>query len=321
MKRTIDHERLESIKELLLAIAEGDLNYQIDRTNEEDDLETLVVSLNWLTQDLKEKFQFFSGLNSRGSLEEIMHIGFILNKDFNLIKINKGALLQLGLSKKNVMGKPFSSLLDKESQKEWEKIAETILDQPDFEGNHKFQFASDTRLKKMFHFDIISIPPIAIGHQMILIDCLQPISKNKLIQSKVKLRKIRELSEGKLPKPKPKVLLTHKDVKMVQEVRDYILQNLDEPLPSIKELAKKHGTNDYKLKQLFSQFYSNSIFRFYTEERVKKAAVYLKNTRVSIEEAARLSGFRNTTHFSTAFKKHFSVSPSDYRKLYNRNLK
>jgi len=320
MKRAIDVERLQSIKELLLAIADGDLNYQIERTNEEDDLETLVVSLNWLTQDLKDSFQFISSLNTRGSIYDYIHIRFILNKDLNLIGINKGALLQLGISKKNVIGKSFSSLLDKDSQNEWEKIAETILEQSDFEGYHKFQFASDTRLKKMFQFGINSIPPTASGHQIILIDCIQPISKNKLIKSKIKLKRIKELSEGNLPKSKPKIILSHRDIKMVQEVRDFILQNLDKPLLSIQELAKKHGTNDFKLKQIFSQVYNNSIFRFYTEHRVKKAAALLKNTRISIEEAAKSSGFSNTTHFSTAFKKHFSISPSTYRKLYNRNF-
>lgn len=321
MNRTIDNERLASIKELLIAIAEGDLNYQIQRTNEEDELETLVVSLNWLTQDLKDAFHFFSSINTRGSLDEYLHLGFILNKDLNIISINKGALIELGISKKNIMGKSFSSLLDKESQKDWEKIAKAINEHPDFEGNHKFLFASETRLKKMFHFDINTIPATVTGHQIILIDCFQPISKRNLIRSKVKLRRIQELSDEKLTKTKPKVLLSHKDVKMVQDVRDFILQNLDKPLPSIQELARTHGTNDFKLKQAFSQFYNNSIFRFYTEERVKKAAIYLKHTRISIEEVAKLSGFNNSTHFSTAFKKHFSVSPTLYRKLYNRNLK
>lgn len=321
MKRKIDNDRLNNIKELLFAIAEGDLNYQIERSQEDDELESLVVILNWLTEELNESLKFLSSLNTRGKIDNFIHIEFILNSDFNLIGINKGALMQLGISKNKIIGKSFSSLLHKESQQVWNKVSEAILKQPEYTGSHKFQFASDTPLKKLFLCDIHCIPPVAIGSQLILISCFQPISNRRLIESKVKLRKMKEALDVKLPKPKPKIMLTHEDVKMVQEVRDFILQNLDQPLPSIQELARKHGTNDFKLKKVFSQFYSNSIFRYYTEERVKKAAIYLKNTRVSIEDTAKLSGFTNTAHFSTAFKKYYSVSPTVYRKLYNQNFK
>ncbi|HAB27099.1 MAG TPA: AraC family transcriptional regulator, partial [Xanthomarina gelatinilytica] len=47
----------------------------------------------------------------------------------------------------------------------------------------------------------------------------------------------------------------------------------------------------------------------------------LETCRLPIYKIAKKSGFKNISHFATAFKKYYTVSPSVYRKLYNKDFK
>ena len=97
---------------------------------------------------------------------------------------------------------------------------------------------------------------------------------------------------------------------IVQNVYDYILNNLEEPLPSIKELAKKFGTNDFKLKEDFRIKFNTSIYKFYTDERLKRATYLIQKTEIPIKEIAFICGFNDYNNFSKAFKKKYNYPPS-----------
>ena len=46
--------------------------------------------------------------------------------------------------------------------------------------------------------------------------------------------------------------------------------------------------------------------------RLEQAARLLKEQKVNITQVAYVVGFSNLAHFSTVFRKHFGVSPSEY---------
>ena len=48
--------------------------------------------------------------------------------------------------------------------------------------------------------------------------------------------------------------------------------------------------------------------------RMQSADKYLRSTNYSIAEIAELTGYSNYSHFSRAYTKYFSISPSDRRK-------
>ena len=48
----------------------------------------------------------------------------------------------------------------------------------------------------------------------------------------------------------------------------------------------------------------------YTVEEIR---FYLKSTDLSIKEISALMGFSNMSHFGSYVRKHFGVSPSEYR--------
>jgi signal transduction histidine kinase/DNA-binding response OmpR family regulator len=65
-----------------------------------------------------------------------------------------------------------------------------------------------------------------------------------------------------------------------------------------------------KLKSLLGV----SATEFIRNERLKSAAKLLKESNISIAEAAYASGFNEVTYFSRSFKKLYGLSPSDFRK-------
>lgn len=101
------------------------------------------------------------------------------------------------------------------------------------------------------------------------------------------------------------------DALLIQKVYDYILAHLEEPLPSLKELSKHFGTNEYKLKDGFRHFFKTSIYKFYTVERLKRAYLMIQQSTIPLKNIATMNGFTDYPNFSKSFKKQFGISPNE----------
>ena len=104
---------------------------------------------------------------------------------------------------------------------------------------------------------------------------------------------------------------------IIQKVQDYILNNLEEPLPTTKELSKMFGTNEFTLKENFRNILKTSIYQFYNDERLKKAYFIIKQTAIPLKEISFLCGFNDYTNFFKAFKKKYHYTPSDLNRKNN----
>ncbi len=93
----------------------------------------------------------------------------------------------------------------------------------------------------------------------------------------------------------------------------YILENnIDKPL-TIRELALKVGINEKKLKCGFKEIFNNTVYGYLFDYKMKLAEKLLRNTQEPISEIALKCGFEYPSHFSTAFKRRFGVSPHGFR--------
>ena len=104
---------------------------------------------------------------------------------------------------------------------------------------------------------------------------------------------------------------------IIQKVQDYILNNLEEPLPTTKELSKMFGTNEFTLKENFRNILKTSIYQFYNDERLKKAYFLIQQTAIPLKEISFLCGFNDYTNFFKAFKKKYHYTPSDLNRKNN----
>lgn len=102
------------------------------------------------------------------------------------------------------------------------------------------------------------------------------------------------------------------DIPKIHYAKHLLLENLHQPL-SIVELARSAGINDFKLKKGFKEIFGTTVFGFIHETRMQNAKEKLLGGEMNISEVADYTGYKNRTHFTTAFKKKFGFLPSDLK--------
>ena len=103
------------------------------------------------------------------------------------------------------------------------------------------------------------------------------------------------------------------DIQIIYKVKEQMLEHLETP-PVIKELAALANMSPTKLKRLFRQIFGNSIFNYYQEFRMKKAAHLLKVEKLTVSEVGYRMGFTNMSHFSKVFNAHTGMKPKQFSK-------
>jgi AraC-like DNA-binding protein len=101
------------------------------------------------------------------------------------------------------------------------------------------------------------------------------------------------------------------DIQTIYKIKTLMLEHLETP-PAIKDLAMYAGMSPSKLKRLFKQIFGNSIFSYYQQFRMKKAAHLLKDGKLAVSEVGYQLGFTNLSHFSRIFNEHIGMKPKQY---------
>ena len=137
--------------------------------------------------------------------------------------------------------------------------------------------------------------------------------KERKIKKKVELQlQDHKLLSKKMDKEEP--LLNMVDFDNLRRVKDYILDNLDETLPSIKTLAQLCWTNEYKFKRGFKELYAMTPFQYQKNERLRRAHVLIEHSNKTIGSIAKMVGFKKGNHLAREFKKKYGYSPTALRK-------
>jgi len=100
-------------------------------------------------------------------------------------------------------------------------------------------------------------------------------------------------------------------VRKIKHAKEYILKHMETP-PSLKELAKIAGLNEYQLKVGFKEIYGNTVFGYLTNHKLDHSRVLLDTARFQVNEVAYQIGYNNPSHFIAAFKKKFGITPKKY---------
>ena len=81
----------------------------------------------------------------------------------------------------------------------------------------------------------------------------------------------------------------------------------------IPMLADRAGINEFKLKVGFKELFQTSPYQYRLRLCLEKAKELLEDTDDTIDQIASKVGFDTYNGFSTAFKKAFSIAPTQYR--------
>lgn len=111
----------------------------------------------------------------------------------------------------------------------------------------------------------------------------------------------------------PSCLKTAADGDKVIAARDLVNARLTDP-PTLSELARQVGLNEYKLKRGFKEMFGATVFTYLTEQRLELPKRYVLDTQKQAAEIAFELGYATPQHFSHAFKKRFGVAPNSMRK-------
>lgn len=299
MQEEIDQQRIQKMYQMLLEMAGGNFTNRIQRSEKDDELEALVVLMNMVAEEMKESV-FHSGfINPHYTYSNLVQTTFILDEDYIIRSYNSTVPTVLGFTSDSLYGIPFANLLSKESEAVWNSVAAVLFQDITYNG---------------------TTPLVYITREQLLVPCLCTIARlmhstDILISSVTTV--ITEPLKTLVSSENTTLFVgpnSYSDVQLIQQLYDYILNNLNSPLPSSKELSRIFGSNDYKLKSGFKHLFKTSIYQFYTNERMKSAQLLIQQTRIPLKSIAITNGFTSYPNFSRAFKKHFGYTPKDIKK-------
>ena len=99
----------------------------------------------------------------------------------------------------------------------------------------------------------------------------------------------------------------------IKEARDIIIDKMIGP-PSLKELAHMVGTNEFKLKVGFRFIFGTTVYGYLSDHRMEHARKLLIVDKARIKEVATDVGYSNPSHFISAYKRKFGVTPKQHLK-------
>lgn len=102
------------------------------------------------------------------------------------------------------------------------------------------------------------------------------------------------------------------DIERLERARRLLRDRMDSP-PSLPELARAVGLNEFKLKAGFRVHFGTSVFGLLRTHRMDQARRLLVLRELSVTEIAARVGYANPSKFATAFRKHFGFPPSASR--------
>jgi len=104
--------------------------------------------------------------------------------------------------------------------------------------------------------------------------------------------------------------LRQQDRQRLARLEAYLESNLQQPIRTA-DLAQEAGISINTLQRLCQAAYGTSVADYVTRWKLDKARYALEFDGVTIAEAAFLAGYGSPANFSTAFKRHFGISPSE----------
>lgn len=98
----------------------------------------------------------------------------------------------------------------------------------------------------------------------------------------------------------------------ISECISFINENLSLPL-KITDLAKRYNLSERTFQRAFIKFTGVSPKNFIISTKIKRAVILLQTTNNSIQAIAEELGYYSPFQFSRDFKKHYEISPLQFR--------
>lgn len=285
-------QRIKMIYQMLFEMATGNLSFRIIITDQNDELDKLSEMLNKLAGEMHDIILRSGYVNPHYSYQNVVQTTFILDNNFIISSFNAHVPGALYYESEELFQADFGKFIAPQSFSIWnQKKMEASLDDNYHStvqlifimANNKLlpSFCTISRLR---YSDKIIVNSITTILQELLSDvnCVIKIATEK-----------------------------QSDAVVMQSIYDYILNHLEEPLPTLKKLAAMFASEEHKLKIGFRKYFNTSVYNFYHLERLKKSHLLIQKTEIPLKEIAFICGFSAYLNFYKAFKKQYGYAPSD----------
>lgn len=99
-------------------------------------------------------------------------------------------------------------------------------------------------------------------------------------------------------------------------ILNHIFSNYNEI--TLKDLSLKYSYSERQMSRILKEYTGKTFINIIQDIKLQKACELLKNPNISINKVIETIGYSNTTHFYKIFKKHYNMTPIDYRNI-NKN--
>lgn len=124
----------------------------------------------------------------------------------------------------------------------------------------------------------------------------------------VQATKARSTGRGK----KQKVELKSSDELLMERITKYIDEHISDQQLSVEPMAEVVGLSRVHLHRKLKELTGQSARDYIRNIRLKQAGILLSEKKLNVSDVAYSLGFVNLSHFSTAFRDFYGVSPRDY---------
>ena len=98
----------------------------------------------------------------------------------------------------------------------------------------------------------------------------------------------------------------------LERMLDFMKSNLGRRL-TLEQVASAGFVSLREASRLFERHLSSSPMKFFLSMRLEKARSLLERGDLPMADICQQTGFESVSHFSTSFRKAYSVTPSEYR--------
>ena len=109
------------------------------------------------------------------------------------------------------------------------------------------------------------------------------------------------------------------DEQLMERIMKAINKNLSDSDFNVEKLTQEVCISRAQLHRKMKEMTGISTSEFIRNIRLEQAARLLKEQKINVTQVAYTVGFSNLAHFSTIFRRHFGIAPSEYAERENNN--
>jgi AraC family transcriptional regulator len=102
----------------------------------------------------------------------------------------------------------------------------------------------------------------------------------------------------------------------IREVQFFLAQNLAHDV-DLTTIAAHASLSPYYFTRQFTAMVGMPPYRYLISLRIQRAAQLLRDSDLTVTQILHRVGFHSPSHFTTTFRRHMGMSPTDYRRRYD----